>query len=328
MMAHDAHLPLQYLLVVNRSSHDLALINLSNQKLVNSIPVGIGPHEVCISKDNKYAYVANYGSYPNPHEEPITNQQLKWIEELQNTITKVDLSNLETETFTIHGSFSHHGILTNYDGSIFWTTAENEGVVKEINGTNGVILKEYTTMPGSHILRSSQDFSKIFVSNIESNTISVIDREIQIVTNIKTPKGPEGMEISPDGKFLWVLCNNANKIMILNTHNLRQVKTFDSDGKFPIKLAFVGDEAWVANVFSQSISIFNAYTFNLKERIELESSPLGIISDNERDFITLPRKNIVRVYDSKSRKKLSEYSHGMEQDGLFHINDIEGIIGE
>ena len=321
-----AQIPLQYLFVVNRSSHDLTLINLTHQKLIKRIPTGIGPHEMTISKDNKYAFVADYGSYPKPHNEPITSKQLKWVEDPQNTITKVDLSDLSTQTFTIPGSVSHHGILTNHDGSRVWITAENEGIVKEIDGTTGTVLKEYTTLPGSHIIKSNFDYSRLFVSNIESNAVSAIDLATQKVTNIPTPKGPEGMEITPDGEYLWVLCNNANKIMVLNAKSLMPVKTFDAEGKFPVKLTFINNEAWVANVFSKKISIFDAATFEFKEHLELPSTPLGITSSQANVFITLPRKNTVQVYDSKSRKKIMDYTHGMEQDGMFIVNDVVNLL--
>ncbi|NAS14442.1 YVTN family beta-propeller repeat protein [Poritiphilus flavus] len=323
-----ARVPKKYLLTVNRSAHDLSLISLSNQQLIRRIPVGIGPHELSLSKDNKLAFVANYGSYPKPHEEAISSSQLEWVEEPQNTITRIDLTDFSTETFTIAGSEAHHGILTNVDGSVFWTTAENEAKLLELDGTSGEVLREYTTMPGSHILKANRDFSRIFVSNIASNTVSVIDREKDSITHISVPKGPEGLELSPDGQQLWVLCNSANKIVVLNTSTLEVIKTFDAEGKFPVKLAFINNEAWVANVFSKQISIFDASSFEFKGHIVLESTPLGITADNEQVFVSLPRKNTIEIYDPKTREKRGEFTQGMEQDGMVVINDVEGMIGE
>ncbi len=322
----QAKLAPQYLMVVNRSSHDVSLVDLMEKKLVKKLSVGIGPHEITVSKDHRYAFVANYGTYPKPHADPITSDQLQWIEDPQNTITQVNLSTLGTQTFAIPGSDSYHGILTNQQGSVVWITDQNRGRVLEIDGQTGAVLKEYATMVGSHILKSSLDYSKLFVSNIESNTISVIDRESEQVTNINTPKGPEGMELSPDGQHLWVLCNSANKIMVLDINTLTPINTFDSHGKFPIKLTFVGHEAWVANVPSKNISIFDALTFEFKDQLTLESTPLGITSNGDKVFITLPRMNLVQVYDVESRKKLWNFSYGMEPDGLLLINDIAGRI--
>lgn len=316
----------QYLFVVNRSSHNISIIDIINNRLIKTIPVGIGPHEISISKNNRYAFIANYGAYPVPHEKPIQPQELRWIDSPQNTITRIDLSNYTCQTFKIENGVSYHGILTNRDGSLFWATDENNGIVKEFDGKSGGILKEYHTMPGSHILRSSLDFSKIFASNIESNTISVIDLDLSEVINIRTPEGPEGMEVSRDGNYIWVLCNKANKIAIINTKTHEIERIFDARGRFPVKIAFVNNEAWVTNVFSKNISIFNAKTFEFKEHIYLESSPLGIVSDFGRVFITLPRRNIIREYDSEKKIGLNDYYFGMEQDGMAIINDAQEIL--
>jgi len=324
----QAILPEQYLLVVNRSSHGVSVISLSTGKIIKTIPTGIGPHEISVSKDNKYAFVANYGSYPKPHDKPISSKELKWIDDPQSTITKINLTDYKTLTFSIPESLSYHGILTNSDGSLIWITDENEGVVRELDGNTGNVLNEYTTMPGSHILKSTNDFSKLFVSNIESNTLSVIDLNTHSVIQIPTPKGPEGMEISPDGKFLWVLCNTDNKVMIVNTESLEITNMFDAAGKFPVKLTFINNEVWVVNVFSKNLSVFNALTTELKTQIPLETTPLGITSNNNKVYITLPRKNMIRIYDCLTKKVVGEYSAGIEPDGLSIINDVEQIITE
>ncbi len=324
----QAQFPTQYLLVVNRSEHNISLFNLKNKKLQKTIGTGLGPHEIALSKNNHYAYVANYGSYPKPHEQAITNKQLKWIDTLQNSITKINLKDFTTQTITIPDNPSPHGVLTNIDGSLVWITDENKGIVREIDGNKGIVLRKYATMIGSHILKSTSDFSKLFVSNIESNTISVIDRNEQKVEHISTPAGPEGMEVSPDGQFLWVLCNGANKIMVIDTKNLQTVKIIDSKGKFPVKMIFVNREAWVVNVFSKNIAIFDTETLTFKENLTLESSPLGISGNQNYIFITLPRKNLIQAYEPKSRKVIFKLSEGMEQDGMFLLNDIGQLISD
>ena len=60
-----------------------------NQKIIKKIPVGIGPHEVSVSTNNKYAFVANYGTYPKPHSKPISSKELEWIKNPQKTINYI-----------------------------------------------------------------------------------------------------------------------------------------------------------------------------------------------------------------------------------------------
>ncbi|WP_340075543.1 hypothetical protein [Leptobacterium sp. I13] len=322
----QAVLPKQYLFVVNRSGHNVTIIDLDNKKLIKKIPVGIGPHEISITKDNRYAFVANYGRFPKPHDKAIPSNELKWMNNPQNTIVKIDLNDFSTKTFSIPKSSSHHGIVTNADGSLVWVTAQNEGLVKELDGNTGEVLHQYKTMPGSHIIKSSSDFSKLFVSNIESNSISIINLNTKEVTHIDTPKGPEGMELSPDGLHLWVLCHSNNKGLIINTKTLKTEKVIDTYGKFPIKLTFINDEVWVANVFSRNITIFNTHTYELITQIELESTPLSIASTENEVYVTLPRKNLIKVFNPTTRKEIGEYNPGIEPDGMAILNDINQQI--
>ncbi len=313
--------PKKYLLVVNRSGHSVAVFDIDTKKVIKTIPTGIGPHEISLSKNNKYAFVANYGSYPEPHSNPITSSQLQWVDKPQNTITKIDLLDFTTTTFTIPKTVSHHGIVCNFDGSKLWVTAENEGMVIELDGNTGAIVDEYPTMKGSHIIKSSHDFSKLYVSNIESNTISIIHLLTKEVTHIKVPNGPEGIEISPDGRRLWVLCNSANKAVIIKTDNVEVEKVVDVKGKFPIKITFINNEAWISNVFSKNISIFDIESLEYKNTIALETTPLSILSDSGQVFVSLPRKNLIRVFNPKTRKVMYEFTSGIEPDGMAILNN-------
>lgn len=320
--------PKVYLLTVNRSGHNLAVNDTETGRLIKSIPTGTGPHEISLSKNNRFAFVANYGSFPEPHQDSISGQQLQWIDQPQNTITRIDLQGLDTTTFTIAETISHHGIWSNEDGSLVWITAENEGLVKELNGHTGEQLRIFKTMPGSHIVKSNPDFSRLFVSNIESNSVSVINLSDASVQHISTPDGPEGMELSPDGRQLWVLCNSAHKAIIIDANSLEMVDTIDVQGKFPVKMTFVNDEVWINNVFSKNISVFDQYTCKLKTRIGLEATPLGITAFHDEVFITLPRKNLVRVWDAVSKRAVREFRSGIEPDGMVILNDVDGLIRE
>ena len=315
-----AKLPEQLLFSVNRSAHSVSIINANSKTLLHTIDTGKGPHEVAVTGDGNWAFVANYGFFPKPHEGAITPQQLQWQEEQENSVTKINLEDYSTQTFSLGSETSPHGILTNYDGSLVWVSDEGQGAVIEMDGNKGTILKSYKTMPGTHIVKGNRERTKLFASNIESNSISVIDLGTGEIQNISTPKGPEGMELNPNETELWVLCNSANQVLILDLETLKPIHSFESRGKFPVKLTFVNEEAWISNVFSKNIAIFNTETYAFKEEISLESTPLGIDSSRGKVFVTLPRLNTIREIDAQSRETEHNYQYGMEQDGLTLIN--------
>ncbi len=324
--SRNAQVAKKYLLVANRSGHSISVVDLQVEKVIRNYQVGKGPHELSVSADRRFVFVANYGSFPRPHEGPIASSELEWMDELQKTVTRISLADGNTKTFEIPNSDSPHGILTNASGSIFWTTAEREGLVKELDGENGELLFEYQTMKGSHVIEGTRNGSKIFTSNIESNTVSIIDTKTRKVEHINAPKGPEGLMLSPDESELWILSNQANQVSIYNLAQGRITDEFSSNGRFPMKMTFINGEVWVSNVFSRNITIFDARTKTFIQEIELETTPLGITSFENQVYVTLPRKNLVRVFDVKSRESISEFSPGIEPDGMAVMYDLKMVF--
>ncbi len=317
-----------YLFVANRSGHEVAVVNLDTEKVIKKIPVGKGPHEISLSKDGNFISVANYGSFPKPHKGPIKSNELKWMNEKQQSATIISTNDFKSRELTMANSQAMHGVLTNADGSIIWLTAEEEGVVKEVEVKTGNLLHSYKTMKGSHVLRSTSDYSRIYASNIESNTISMIDTKTKEVVHLETPDGPEGLELSPDGSELWVLSNGANMVTVLNATTLEKIADFPSKGRFPVKLTFTNHEAWVANVFSRNISVFDAITKEFKREIILETTPLSIFAYAGKVYVTLPRKNLIKVFDAVSKAEVSEFSPGIEPDGMQVLEDLDGRLKE
>ncbi len=319
----NAQLAKKYLIAANRSAHSISVVDLETENVVKTYEVGKGPHEITLTADGRFLFVANYGFFPRPHQDPIPSSELKWTQEVQNSVSRISLENGEIRTFEIPNSNSPHGILANADGSIFWTTAENEGLIKEMNGETGDLLFEYPTMEGSHIIAGTQNRARLFSSNIESNTVSIIDTKTREVKHINTPKGPEGLMLSPDERELWILTNQDHKVSVFNLENEEITHEFSSNGKFPVKLTFINGEAWISNVFSRNIAIFDADSKDFKHEIELETTPLGITSFEGKVYVTLPRKNLVRVFDAASKEFVSEFSPGMEPDGLIVMYDLK-----
>jgi len=54
------------LLVLNKEDATLAIIDPASGKILGTVPVGQGPHEVVASTDGKWAFASNYGTGPAP----------------------------------------------------------------------------------------------------------------------------------------------------------------------------------------------------------------------------------------------------------------------
>jgi DNA-binding beta-propeller fold protein YncE len=72
----------------------------------------------------------------------------------------------------------------------------------------------------THMILLSHDTNTIFTANIGSDSITVIERARSPVdwneTVIPVGKGPEGMDLSPDGKELWTAHSRDGGVSIID----------------------------------------------------------------------------------------------------------------
>ena len=303
------------LVVLNKSDHEAALVDASTYQVAAKLATGKGPHEVAVSPDGRYAYVSNYGAFgvfragEPPRQEP------------GNTITVLDLKGRAVKATFDLGSYSRpHGIRVSRDGSRVWVTCEGAQAVLELEAASGKILKAWkTSQQVSHMVVPAPDEKKLYVANIGSGSVSVIDRGSDAVTAVPTGAGAEGIDVSPDGREVWVANRAANTIAVIDAAGDRVAASFESGGQMPIRVKFTpdGKQVWVSNARSNSVSVFDARTRQLLGTIEVGAVPVGIqMTPDGRAFIANTNSNQVTVFDVAARKVLRTFSTGNEPDGM------------
>ncbi len=109
-----------------------------------------------------------------------------------------------------------------------------EGVeVYDLTGPAPKLVNTLKTGKGAHAFRSAGDKRHVFVSNRVANTISKIDYVgMTVVDRFPAPSGPDCMDLSADGRYLYVASRWAGKLSVIDTQTrkvVRQVKV----GKSP-----------------------------------------------------------------------------------------------
>jgi YVTN family beta-propeller protein len=304
------------LIVLNKSDHEAALVDPVTNAVLAKLPTGKGPHEVAVSPDGRYAYVTNYGAYGvfREGERPPTAAG--------NSITVLDLTARKVkETYDLGAYRSPHGIRVSRDGKLVWVTCEGLQAVLEIDTVESKIRRAWKThQPTSHMLVPARDEKKLYVTNIGSGSVSIIDRAEGTVKNLPTAAGAEGIDISPDGKEVWVTNRGANNISIIDVATDTIITTLESGGKMPIRAKFTpdGKQVWVSNAQSNSVTVFDTKTRQLVATIEVGQMPVGIqmTPDGKRAYVANTNANLVTVLDVPARKVLSTFSTGTEPDGM------------
>lgn len=309
--------PADLLVVLNKSDHQAALVDPASYQVIAKLPTGKGPHEVAASPDGRFAYVSNYGSYGfHPGEQPR--------QEPGHTITVGDLKQRSVKTtFELTPYSKPHGIWVSHDGKLLWVTCEGSQAVLELDAATGKVLRAWkTNQETSHMLVPTRDEKKLYVANIGSGTISVIDRtnRDQDPKTIPAGKGSEGIDASPDAPEVWVANRGANTVSVISTVSDTVLESLDSGGKTPIRVKFTpdGKQAWVSNMDSSTISVFDSASRKLVATIEVGKLPVGIqISrDGRRAFIANTNANQVTVIEVATRKVLGRFTPGTEPDGM------------
>jgi YVTN family beta-propeller protein len=123
----------------------------------------------------------------------------------------------------------------------------------------------------------SGDGQHIYVSCIEDNLVSVIDRSThQVVTTVPVGKLPEGMALSPNGT-LYVCNTQDGTVSAINTR-LNTVTSSVSVGQNPIRLAVSpeGNAVYVTSFASASLSSLNVKGSAVLGMADTQEDPTGV----------------------------------------------------
>ncbi len=118
-------------------------------------------------------------------------------------------------------------------------------LVQVVDWKQQKIVKEIKTGKGAHNFRPLGDKRHIFLTNRVDSTISIIDMDkLEKVADIKgLPSGPDCMDVTADGKELWVTFRFAKKVGIIDIASRKLVTTIPV-GKSPHGIFFHSNAAW------------------------------------------------------------------------------------
>ena len=311
--------PTEYIAIANRSEHVVSLVNPETYEVVTKIDSGKGPHEV-VSVNGGWV-TASYGVYNDVVNAMETPRRLTFKFDPSDGVVYYDLGTKQRNPFSLKDCARPHGVASSPDGARFWVTCEEERAVAEIDTLSGEELMRWPTKAnGSHIVIYDEKRCRLYVGNVDSGSVSIIDRKTGDTKVIKTDDGAEGLALTPDGKKLWVTNAQANTISVIDLTNDEVEKTFKSDGRFPVKIGITpnGQEAWVTQNNSRELTVFDVNTLGMTKTIRLDSVPLGLLisRSGNRVFVTLPRLDRVDVFNAHTKERITSFSPGIEPDGM------------
>ena len=311
------------LYIVNKRSSDITVFDLYRGQEIAEIPIEIEPHEATTLTNQGEVVVTNYGT----------------PEFLGKSITVINTKTNKIEkTIDLNGSLQPHGIATFPNSNKVAVVTDKGDNLLVVNTETGLIEKNIKTEQiVSHLLALDPKKPLAYVTNIHSNSVSVIDLEQEKVIKI-IPCGmtTEGIDITPDGSEIWVTNNKENTISVINTSTYQITNTLPS-GKESLRLKFSvdGKHCLVTNASDGTISVYDQHTKQKIKKIQLHGKstfleqllyhtprPVGLLihPNGLYAFVSNSNANKIEVIDMKTYTVVSTITTGKIPDGLALIN--------
>ena len=268
------------LVALNKGDASLTIIDPIAMKVVAKVPVGDGPHEVVLSADGKTAFVANYGNQTPG-----------------NSISMIDVAAAkEIRRVDVSPLMRPHG-LQFVGGKLYFTSETNRLIARYDPAANKIDWMMGTGQNGSHMVAVSADQKKFYTANIGSDSVTSMEFTNvppagSKVTHIPVGKQPEAIDLSPDGKEVWLGLNVEGMVEVVDTAAYKSVAKINVGGR-PYRVRFTPDGKFVicTMIPTKEVLLIDAVTRKEVKRLKLENVPLGVAfsSDSKTLFITSGR---------------------------------------
>lgn len=295
------------LVALNKTDATLAIIDPKEMKLIGKVPTGDSPHEVVLSADGKTAFVANYGAQTPGSSLSVIDLETK------KELRRVDLSPL----------MRPHG-LQEIGGKIYFTAETNRAIARYDPAANKVDWLMGTGQNASHMLVGTLDQKRFYTANIGSDSVTAFEFQNippaqSKITQIAVGKQPEAIDLSPDGKEIWVGLNAEGAIDIVDTAANKAVEKIKL-GERPYRIKFTPDGKRVVATMpnTKELIVLDAATRREIKRIKLESAPLGIVfsKDGKTAFVTAVQNDFVLKLDLEKGEVSAKVETGQIPDGI------------
>ena len=291
------------LFVVSKAKQALQVFDAETGKLEFEVTGAGDPHEVAVSPDGRFAYIAD--------SKGITN-----------TVSVVDVEKRAiVHSLNIKPHMSPHGLSLTRDGSTLYVTSAPTRAILEIKTSPLQITRTYRFFVDSvENLVLTPDETLLFASSSFDGNLPVIDlTRGEYERAIISGDGPEGLGVSPDGAEVWVANRVSQTIAVIDVATRRRVAQIQCVGN-PMHVYFTpsGDQAIVTLAVADRLAIFDRAKRTEITRFEVGDFPVEMVF-GEKDgpvFVTCAVADDVAVVDLAARKVLRRIPCGGDPEGI------------
>lgn len=184
----------------------------------------------------------------------------------------------------------------------------------------------------SHGIAITPDKKKLYTGNLEKGEVYIYDMETKgLIKKINTGRNLHGIDITPDGQYLYVTSGWTDKkeeynyINIIDTEKDKIVKTIKSDESSPAHIDFSKNSkyAYVVNVMGNSVSIVDVDNKTIDKVIDVGVMPneAELSPDNKYLYVANVQSGTISVIDLDKKKLIDNIEAGEGTHGVAVSND-------
>lgn len=312
------------IVVLNKAAHTASVVDVTTGEILTTLKTGVGPHEVAVHPEGRFAVVADYGE-----AQPGSSLTVLDLDELK-VVGSVDLGT----------PIRPHGVVFEPDGKHLWLSAETQRQVWRVSFPEGkVVAKVDSDASATHMVAWAPS-GRVFTANIGSGSASVVERQddgsFRLIAKVPTGGGAEGVCVTPNGKHVWVSNRADDSVSVIDASTLKVVKELPCAG-FPIRAEASPDGrlVLVSSATGGAITLFDALDHSELARIVMpfevgqdgdailgqmgESSiPIGITlhPSGKLAFVANAAVDKIAVVDLVRRKVVAQLPTGRGPDGV------------
>ncbi|WP_454721594.1 MULTISPECIES: YVTN family beta-propeller repeat protein [Cupriavidus] len=174
-------------------------------KLAKQLPLAKTPSHIAFTADSRVAFVTLQDS---------------------NEVVAIDLPT-QSVMWRMDAGSAPAGVWVTPDQKYLLVGMTGADYVAVIDWHTRTVVKQIPTGKGAHNFRAVGDKRHLFLSNRVSGTISIVDQQtltkVGDITGL--PAGPDDMELTADGKTLWVSFRWARSVGLVDVASRKLVKT-------------------------------------------------------------------------------------------------------
>jgi YVTN family beta-propeller protein len=292
------------LLVLNKHDDTLMVFEVPSHRRLATIKVGREPHEIAATPDGRKAYVANARG---------------------RTISVVDLKTYQVARTLRSENFAFpHGLEVTPDGRYLLVTSEDSRRLFLIDAVRDVIVKSTTTtQKRAHMVSIFRGGRRACVANIESDSVTLLSLpDMRILRHLKVGDGPEGIAVTPNGKWIVVALQGSDQVAILNASGGEILARLPT-GKTPVRVAVTPNSftALVSNRGSNDVTLLDLLTRRVRATVPVGRSPGGVVAHPKgtRAYVCNNDSNTVSVVSITGSEVTAVIETGAHPDGIAFV---------